>query len=90
MQGLWDARATTATSAAGLIDGNLVANRGDPAAKVIVPGDAAHSMLLKRIIADGVPRMPPLATNELDPAAQKLLTEWIGSLKSAAPTKAAE
>ena len=81
VQGLWDARPTTATPAAGLVNGNLVANRGDAAAKVVVPGDAAHSMLLKRIVADGVPRMPPLATNELDPAAQKLLTEWIQSIK---------
>ncbi len=90
VQGLWDARPTTATEAAGLIEGALVADHGDAAAKVIVPGDAAHSMLMKRINADGVPRMPPLASNELDPSARKLLTTWIEGIKgSAAPTKAA-
>jgi hypothetical protein len=34
-------------------------------------------MALKRIQGNGVPRMPPLATNELDPNAIQLLTDWI-------------
>jgi len=39
-------------------------------------------MLAKRIQARGVPRMPPLATNELDPNAQKLISEWISTMKN--------
>jgi hypothetical protein len=43
----------------------------------VVPADTNHSMALKRIQGNGVPRMPPLATNELDPGAIQLLTDWI-------------
>jgi len=48
---------------------------------VISPGDLAHSMILKRLEAGDAPRMPSLATNELDPNAQQLFHEWINSLK---------
>jgi hypothetical protein len=68
--------------AANLINGPLVANRGDNDARVLVPGDPAHSMLLKRIQADGVPRMPPLATYERDPKDEELLKAYITSLKN--------
>jgi mono/diheme cytochrome c family protein len=81
VQGLWDARPTTATNLAGLIGGALVSDRGDKAAKVVVPGDTVHSMLMKRVEGHGVPRMPPLATNVEDPNAEKLLTEWIEEMK---------
>jgi hypothetical protein len=37
-------------------------------------------MALNRIQGNGVPRMPPLATNELDPNAIQLLTDWINEL----------
>jgi glucose/arabinose dehydrogenase/mono/diheme cytochrome c family protein len=76
-QGLWDARPTTPTSAAGLVNGALINNGGDPAARWLVPGDPAHSMALRRITADHTARMPPLATNELDPSARALMLEWI-------------
>jgi mono/diheme cytochrome c family protein len=81
VQGLWDARPTTATNLAGLIGGALVSDRGDKAAKVVVPGDTVHSMLMKRVEGHGAPRMPPLATNVEDPNAEKLLTEWIEEMK---------
>jgi hypothetical protein len=55
----------------------LADNRGDPLNKFLVPGDTGHSMALKRIQGAGVPRMPPLATNELDPNDIQLLTDWI-------------
>jgi hypothetical protein len=45
-----------------------------------VPGDPAHSIVLRRLKADGSPRMPPLASNELDQEAIKLMTEWIKQL----------
>jgi hypothetical protein len=55
----------------------LADNRGDPQNKFVVPADTTHSMALNRIQGNGVPRMPPLATNELDPNAIQLLTDWI-------------
>lgn len=73
----WDARPTTPTDAAGLINGLLVNPFGDSANRFAVPGDLAHSMVLKRIQGAGVPRMPPLGTFERDLAAEQLLTDWI-------------
>ncbi len=78
--GYWDARPTTTTNAANLIMGHLINDGGDAATHWAVPGDTAHSMVLKRLGALGPQRMPPLATNELDPAAIKLLQEWIRQL----------
>jgi uncharacterized repeat protein (TIGR03806 family) len=73
----WDARSTTPTDDAQIINGMLVDTNGDPANRFAVPGDTGHSMVLKRILGDGVERMPPLATNELDPDDIQLLTDWI-------------
>jgi mono/diheme cytochrome c family protein len=81
VQGFWDARPTTATDMAGLINGPLVSDRGDRLVKVVVPGDTAHSMLLTRMQGHDAPRMPPLATSEEDPASEKLVGEWINSLQ---------
>ncbi len=85
-QGHWDARASTPLDKAELINGILANNHGDTQARWAVPDDPAHSMVLKRIAADGTPRMPPLATNVLDQTDIKLITDWI---KSLAPQKAA-
>ncbi len=74
---IWDARPTTPTDFANMINGLLSDNRGDPANKFLVPGDTGHSMALNRIEGNGVPRMPPLATNELDQTSIQLLTDWI-------------
>lgn len=75
--GNWDARPTTATDAAGLIGGSLLNTFGDAANRVIAKGDTGHSMLLKRIQGIGVPRMPPVGTNERDLASEQLLSDWI-------------
>ena len=75
--GNWDARPTTPTDAAQLINGVLANPAGDAANRWAVPGDLAHSMILKRQQGNGVNRMPPLATNERDLAAEQLLTDWI-------------
>jgi glucose/arabinose dehydrogenase len=75
--GNWDARPTTPTDAAGLINGALVNNFGDAANRFIVKNDVAHSMVVKRIQGIGVPRMPPLSTNERDLASEQLLSDWI-------------
>lgn len=78
--GNWDARSTTLTDSANLIDGLLVNAGGDPANRWCVPGDTAHSMVLKRISGLGEARMPPLATNERDLAAEALIAEWINNV----------
>lgn len=78
-QGNWDARVITKTDDAGLINGDLLSNGGDPANKAIVPGDTAHSQLLQRILIRANGQMPPLASSELDQAGIDLLTAWINT-----------
>ncbi|MDX2108910.1 MAG: PQQ-dependent sugar dehydrogenase [Verrucomicrobiota bacterium] len=79
--GNWDARSTTPTDSANLINGLLQATGTDSANRFIVPGDAAHSVLLKRLRGDaGTPRMPPLASNEIDTEALVLIAAWIAEL----------
>ncbi len=75
--GLWDARASTPLNQANIINGTLINNQGDANLHWMVPGDVAHSMVLKRIKGESIQRMPPLATNELDDADIALMTEWI-------------
>jgi hypothetical protein len=75
--GNWDARPTTGTDAAGLIEGLLLNTFGDETNRVIKKGDTAHSMLLRRMQGIGVPRMPPVGTNERDLASEQLLSDWI-------------
>ena len=73
---IWDARATTRTDAANIINGMLSYVGDDPANRFVVPGDLSHSMAYKRIL--GIePRMPPIGTTELDPGAIQLLQDWI-------------
>lgn len=81
-QGRWDARASTRTDAANLINALLVNDAGDAANRFVVPGDTAHSMLLKRQQGNGVPRMPPLGTLERDLVDEQLVSDWIASLAS--------
>lgn len=85
-QGNWDARATTATDAANLINALLVNDGNNTAARWVVPGDApayglpTNSMVLKRVRGDSTPpfqRMPPLGTSERNLEAETLLTAWI-------------
>lgn len=78
--GAWDARPTLPLDSAGVINGSLTNPGGDPGNRVIVPGDLTHSMLLRRLTADGMPRMPPLGSNVTDPGAIQLVTEWVQSL----------
>ncbi len=64
----------------GLLLGNATNNGGDPANKLIVPGDLLHSIVLNRVAAaNGFTRMPPIGTTETDPSGIALLTEWIGT-----------
>ena len=77
---VWDARISTPTAAAGIINGRLVFPlNGDPDGRVIVPGSLEHSMLLTRIseLSSATFHMPPLATSVLNTEAVNLLSEWI-------------
>lgn len=76
-QGLWDARYSTPTAEAGIIDGPLINTDGDHENRVIKFGDLEHSMALTRISTLGSLRMPPLASVVLDTNAIALLTAWI-------------
>ncbi len=77
--GHWDARSTTPTDSAALINGPLVHDLGDPANRWAVPGDTAHSAVLHHLSGIGASRMPPLATHQRDLAAEALITAWIDS-----------
>ncbi len=84
--GFFDARAAIPLSFAHLINGPLVDNAGDPANRVLVPRDPAHSHLLTRLSVRGLPtgagagQMPPIATHERDLTGESLLREWIAAL----------
>lgn len=77
--GIWDARGSVPTDAAGIIRGLLNDNSGDEANRVLAPGDIAHSMLLRRMRGDGVPRMPPLGSHLLDTEGLALIESWVMS-----------
>ena len=53
-------------------------------ARIIAPGDPAHSVMLQRIIRPGPGRMPPIGATTSDPKWIQLLAEWIAEQK---PTK---
>jgi hypothetical protein len=75
--GFFDARFTTPTAEAGLIDGPLANNLGNPDNRVIAPGSVEHSILLKRLGIRGQDQMPPIASTIPDPEGVSLLTAWI-------------
>jgi uncharacterized repeat protein (TIGR03806 family) len=77
---VWDGRATTPLDLTGLLHGGAANNGGDPLNKLIVPGDAAHSIVLHRMaVTNGFTRMPPLGSNVTDQTNIALVTQWIGS-----------
>jgi mono/diheme cytochrome c family protein len=82
-QGNFDARPAVSLAEANLVNGLLVRNGEDPANRWAAPHDPAHSMVLRRLKGEGVPRMPPLATHELDSNAINLLTRWISEMPPA-------
>jgi mono/diheme cytochrome c family protein len=75
----WDARAWLSLDATTLLYGPPNNNGGNPDNQLIIPGDAAHSVVLQRIRANGFSRMPPLATAVIDDAATNLLHTWIST-----------
>jgi len=76
--GTWDVRAHILTEDTGIIRGLLNNPNGDPANRIIVPGDFVHSMALTRMKGEaGLNRMPPIGNRVTDPVGVALLTEWI-------------
>jgi hypothetical protein len=68
---------TNFTVNAGIINGALNNDGGNPNARVIVPGSASNSMLLSRISVRGPGQMPPLASSVLDTQDIALVSRWI-------------
>jgi uncharacterized repeat protein (TIGR03806 family) len=54
---------------------------GLPNPKILVPGDAARSLVLFRMERLGLGRMPHIASNVVDREGTKLIRAWIESLK---------
>jgi mono/diheme cytochrome c family protein len=74
---LWDARITTSTANAGLVNGALINHGEDTNNRVLVPGNLSNSMLLTRIAMRGPGQMPPLTTTLVDTQAVALISAWI-------------
>ena len=80
VSGFWDGRANLTLEETKLINGTAENNGGNPANKYIVPGDTTHSIVLNRMAgSNGFGRMPPLGSNETDPADIQLVTDWINN-----------
>lgn len=70
----WDGRPERTLAQTGL----LAAASSNVAQTLVIPGDAAHSLVVNRMAgAPGFTRMPPLGTTAIDPTAVALLTDWI-------------
>ncbi len=76
----WEGRPEFTLAQTNLINGVATNYGGDPDNRYIVSGSLAHSIVYNRVaVQNGFTRMPPLATNELDPDAIAMLQEWITS-----------
>ncbi len=51
-------------------------------AKVLVPGDSAHSLIVQRPSRLDANRMPPLATSVVDTAGIGVINQWVSSLSA--------
>jgi uncharacterized repeat protein (TIGR03806 family) len=86
----WDGRAELTLEQTGLLNGLANQNLGNPANRLVVPGDTFHSVVWNRMAAtNGFSRMPPLGTSELDEVNIALLAEWITHVLPARQTFAA-
>jgi uncharacterized repeat protein (TIGR03806 family) len=70
-QTLADTKTCNAANSQGPVNG---------AAKLVVPGDPAHSIVSARLHATDVKRMPPVAVSVTDDAGSKVIDDWITSL----------
>ena len=75
--GVFDARITTPTLQAGLVNAPLIHSFRSSQDRVFRSGQPDQSELLHRISTTGPDRMPPLGSTVLDQAAIHLLRQWI-------------
>jgi len=73
----WDARVTTPLSQAGIVNGTVNNNLGDPANREVVPGSTTNSVMLIRISTRGSLKMPTIGSNLVDTQGVALVTSWI-------------
>eukprot|EP00913_Durusdinium_trenchii_P008893 g8359.t1 len=55
--------------------------------RLVAPGSPERSLILHRITSRGKGKMPPVGTNEIDKAGEKLLIEWVRALGNEKPKK---
>jgi uncharacterized repeat protein (TIGR03806 family) len=85
--GNFDARFDTPVTDQRIINAPAAVSLGIADARIVMPGDTAHSVLYQRITST-VPtvKMPPLSRNQVDTRAAQVISDWINSL----PAKPAE
>ena len=76
-QAFWDARITTQTANAGLVNGALLNGGNSTNNRVLVPGSISNSMLHTRMSTRGPGQMPPLASSLVDTQGLALIAAWI-------------
>jgi glucose/arabinose dehydrogenase len=74
----WDGRAELRLADTGVVNGPASNSGSDPANRLVVPGDLAHSIILNRIaVSNGFTRMPSIGSTELDHVNIQLMKDWI-------------
>jgi len=84
----WDGRllSTLALQDAGIVGGSVVDDLGDPATRVVTPGDLDLSSLFLRLESvDPAIMMVPLAKHIADPDAVSLFQDWILAMGNEPP-----
>jgi ECF sigma factor len=76
---LFDARISTTTANAGLINGPLADTRGNGQNRVLYPGSPALSVMLQRVASRRPGQMPLIGTTVVDTSSVQLLTDWINT-----------
>jgi uncharacterized repeat protein (TIGR03806 family) len=78
---LWDARYDTLLAGASILNAASLNRIGIAGAKIVKPGDVAHSVLLGRVdTLDPANRMPPVARNRIDSTAVEAIGQWIAQM----------
>lgn len=81
VQADFDARLATPLDSQGLVYAPAYNSLGIHDARLIVPGDLAHSTLYRRLNEVHSPAaMPPLAKNMVDSAGTQLIADWISNM----------
>ena len=73
----WDARFSTPTRFANLINGTPFNNSGNASNKIITPGYTNLSLIHARMSTRGAGAMPPIASSLVDTNGASLLARWI-------------